>query len=132
MTVSDLWKTWRSRQVARREFRTLDPTQREEIARDAGIDLATLEALSGQAPYYGTELERLMGALALDPDTVKRGNPGIFRDMSVVCSGCIAHSRCRRHLDNGTARGAYTNYCPNALTLTALWRDRAVTGERHV
>lgn len=125
MTVSDLWKKWRARQMSYREFGALDQAQREELARDTGVDRARLEALSAQGAPRGDELERLMGALALDPGRVRRTYPGVFRDMSIVCSECIAHRRCRDRLNDGTAARGYTEYCPNAQTLGALGQKRA-------
>ncbi len=124
MTVSDLWKKWRSRQISVREFNALDPAQRDELARDTGVDRATLEILSAQGTYREDELEQLMGTLALDVGRVKRTYPAVFRDMSVVCSECVARSLCRDHLDDGTARQAYKDYCPNTLTLNALRREQ--------
>lgn len=125
MSVAKIWKKWRARQSLYREFSALDPAQREELARDNGVDRSTLESLSAQRSWRGNELERLMGALALDIGRIKRTYPAAFRDMSIVCSECIAYRRCRDRLDDGTARQAYAGYCPNALTLNALSQKQA-------
>lgn len=127
MGVAEIWEKWKVRRTLACELSSLDMTQREELARDVCVSEGAFERLyvTGERT---DELERLMCALALDPEKTEIVNPGaITRDMSLVCSGCLMINRCRRELEAGSARQNYNKYCPNALTLNALLEEQGLS-----
>jgi hypothetical protein len=113
-------RQWQSSWARAHEFDALGPDQREALARDIGVPEDVMVRLVARGPQSGAELPRLMQALSLDPDRVRRTHPALMRDMSVTCSGCAVAARCRRHLDQGHARLLHGLYCPNAETLREL------------
>ncbi len=113
-------RQWQSSWARAHEFDALGQDQREALARDIGVPEDVMVRLVARGPQSGAELSRLMQALSLDPDRVRRTHPALMRDMSVTCSGCTVSARCRRHLDPGHARLLHGLYCPNAETLREL------------
>jgi len=127
MGVAEIWEKWKVRRALANELSSLDMIQREELARDVCVPEEAFERLFVAGPRTD-QLERLMCALALDPEKTEIGNPGaVTRDMSLVCSGCPMINRCRRELEAGSARQNYNEYCPNALTLNALLEAQALS-----
>jgi hypothetical protein len=127
MGIAAIWEKWKVRRALANELNSLDMSQREELARDVCVSEGIFERLYAAGPRTG-QLERLMCALALDPDETEIVNQGaVTRDMSRVCSGCLMIDRCRRELEAGSARQNYNGYCPNALTLNALLEAQALS-----
>jgi hypothetical protein len=124
MGLATTIRQWQSSWARAHEFAALEQDQREALARDIGLSEDVLAGLVTQGAGAGAELPRLMGALSLDADRVRRTHPALMRDMSVTCSGCAAAARCRPHLDQGLARWLYGLYCPNAETLRELRGER--------
>jgi len=124
MNLTEVWEKLQSHLASTRELNALDASQREELARDVGVSESVFERLFGTA--RNDELERLMYVLELDIRKIPLTNPGsILRDMSIVCSECALASRCQRELRAGSASTNYNQYCPNALTLSALRAEQA-------
>lgn len=127
MGVAAVWEKWKLRRALANEFNSLDLAQRAELARDVCVSDEAFERLY-VAGDRTDELERLMCALALDPEDTEITNPGaITRDMSLMCSGCLMINRCRRELEAGSARYSFNEYCPNALTLNALLDEQSLS-----
>ena len=110
---------WSDYRVAR-AYEALQREEREALARDAGIPQETLARLVSRGAAAGTELPRLLEALHLDPETLRRKHPDVMRDLQITCSTCAATKECRRDLGQGIARLTFHQYCPNADTLAAL------------
>lgn len=127
MGIGAVWEKWKSRRALAHEFNSLGLAQRAELARDVCVSDEAFERLF-IAGDRTDELERLMCALALDPEDTEIVNPGaVTRDMSLVCSGCLMINRCRRELEAGSARYSFNEYCPNALTLNALLEEQSLS-----
>ncbi|QRM31279.1 DUF6455 family protein [Microvirga sp. VF16] len=113
-------KRWQSNWMRAHEFASLDPDQRNALARDIGVPAEMLPILVARGPEAAGELPRLMNALSLDADRIRHIHATLMRDMSLTCSGCTAAVRCRHDLDRGRAPTHYGEYCPNAETLQEL------------
>jgi hypothetical protein len=111
--------TWRCGWAAERELQNLDANELRALAEDVGFSTDRLIGLTTRGAKGAEELPRLMRALGLVPEEVARTHPDVMRDMSVVCSGCVAASHCRNALDSGWAP-VVQRYCPNTVTLKAL------------
>lgn len=113
-------RQWRSDWKRTHEFEPLGSDERVAMARDIGVSEDVLGRLVARGPEAGAELPRLMAALSLDADQIRRTQAAVMRDMSLTCSQCLVAARCRRDLDHGRALSAYHGYCPNAETLREL------------
>jgi hypothetical protein len=58
MRVADTWKRWATRRAAVRELNALGMSERENVARDASITVATLDALATRDANSSDELQR--------------------------------------------------------------------------
>jgi hypothetical protein len=119
-------RQWQSIWARSHELEALAPDQREALARDIGVPEDVLIRLGARGPQAGAELPRLMQALSLDLERIRRERAALVRDMSVTCSECAVSARCRRDLDRGQASLTYRGYCPNAETLRELGGERPV------
>jgi hypothetical protein len=123
MNVAGIIEAWLHRLAAAGELASLGAEAHGSVARDLGITEGTLVALAEKGPQ--DQLPRMMRALALDPEQIRRRTPGILRDMEVVCSRCRRARQCRRNLDRGQAGRNFGAFCPNETTLTALREEKA-------
>jgi len=124
MNLGNNVREWRKRWADAWELESLGQEQREALARDLGVPPDLLPALVARGPDAAAELPRLMQALALDADEVRKIHAALMRDMSLTCSGCTAAVRCRDDLHAGRATDHFGEYCPNAEALREL-RDEA-------
>ncbi|MBQ0819622.1 DUF6455 family protein [Microvirga terrae] len=123
-------KRWRETWRQRHELESLDRDQRDALARDIGVSADMLPLLAARDPGAAEELPRLMEALSLDPDRIRRIHSALMRDMSLTCSGCTAAVRCRQDLEHERAPAHYAAYCPNAGTLLDLQEEAAPESAR--
>ena len=130
MGLGSTIRQWRANWAQAHELDALDRDQRDALARDIGVAAEMLPALAARGPDAAAELQRLMEALSLDPEQVRKIHAALMRDMSVTCSGCTTAVRCRDDLDRGRAWDHYTKYCPNAETLQELDCERFVRAAR--
>ena len=72
------------------------------------------------ASHVAELLPRMIRALALNPTAVRRDHPEIFRSLQAACEICERVGRCGRCLEDGSASGAYQDFCLNAPVLRAL------------
>ena len=120
MNLGNTVRQWQMRWAQVRELEALGREQREALARDIGIPPEMLPVLVARGPDAAAELPRLMQALSLDADEIRKIHAALMRDMSLTCSGCTAAVRCRDDLDAGRSPARFGAYCPNAETLTDL------------
>ena len=121
MGLAAMIRQWQSRRTQARELDALGAEQRQALARDIGIPEDVLFDLAARGAEAGSELPRLMDALSLDVERIRRTRTALMQDMTMTCSRCPATAHCRRRLDQGHARLLYSLYCPNADTLRELW-----------
>jgi hypothetical protein len=112
------------------EFGECSPEEVMRIAADIGIPPGELRALAAKGPGAANLLERLLIKLCVDPVQLANTNPAIMRDLQRLCVVCGQKARCQHELREGTAAEHYREYCPNAFTLDALFRQKADPG-RH-
>ncbi|MCC6888367.1 MAG: hypothetical protein IT536_07535 [Hyphomicrobiales bacterium] len=100
------------------ELRRLGGDERRRIARDCALSEPELRLLAGQGKDAADLLTRRMRALALDPGSIGYRQ---MCDLRRCCAQCPSKRRCARELgDTGAGWLAWSAYCPNAYTLTAL------------
>ncbi|WP_454618172.1 hypothetical protein [Bradyrhizobium cenepequi] len=102
------------------EIRSLSAAEVCSVAHDLRISPAQLETLVARGPHGADELPKMLKALGIDEDAIKREEPGVLHDMTRVCALCIEKSRCNRELEAGTAALHHRDYCANTYTLDSL------------
>lgn len=113
-------RSWWANRPPRTPLHDIELAEREALARDLGLDRDTLERIAASGPQAGRELHRMLVALKLDPEVVKKREPVLIRDMSMTYSTCLTVRDCRKHLDRGVARAVYQYTCPKAASIAML------------
>src|SRR5262245_57344497 len=110
---------WLKRRRDRAELNALDTCEHDRVAHDLGVGVAELDYLVRVA-HDPVELPRMMAAIGIDEEALKRAQPSLRREMERVCSLCETTTVCRNELASGTAGVSYPYFCPNAEELKAL------------
>lgn len=90
------------------------------IAHDLNLSTAELNTLVRRGAHASDKLARMMHALHIDPEAIRRLEPMVMRDLERVCTLCAHKRECAHELDAGKAAEDYAEFCPNADTLGAL------------
>jgi hypothetical protein len=90
------------------------------IAHDLNISTAELNTLVRRGAHASDELTKMMAALCIDAEAIRRVEPMVLRDLERVCSLCEHKRQCAHEVAACKAAEDYTEFCPNADTLTAL------------
>ncbi len=107
------------------EFGECSPEEVVRIAADIGVPAAELRALAAKGPGAADLLEKLLIKLYVDPAQLAKTSPEVMRDLQRLCVFCGQKERCQHELKEGTAAEHYREYCPNAFTLDALFKQNA-------
>jgi hypothetical protein len=110
---------WLKRRREAAELDGLDAGQRAHVAHDLGVSAAELDFLVRES-RDPVELPRLLAALGIDEEALRRAEPAISRDMLRVCSLCESVDACKYALAQGIADHAYKQFCPNADTIATI------------
>ena len=102
-----------------------DPREVGRIAADLGIGATELRNLAEAKPGSADLLKGMLPALGIDPARLAETDPLVMRDLQRLCVTCRNKNRCRRELDDFSASEHYHEFCPNAVTLDALLKDRS-------
>lgn len=97
----------------------------EQIAKDLSISAGDLRAIASKGPGAADQLQKMLVALEVDPDTLMKGDPATMRDLQRLCAACTHKRRCQHELAEGTAAAHFHEFCPNAFTLDAIFREKA-------
>lgn len=96
----------------------------QHIAHDLGVSATDLHELVRSGPHSADELPKMMAALKLDLEDIRRIEPLVVRDMERVCGLCSHKHRCDHELAAGTAAANHREFCNNAETLDSLIQQR--------
>ena len=92
------------------------------IARDIGVSPDELIFVANKGPHAADELPKLLRALGVDPQKLNSDDPALMRSLQRICISCGHKDQCQHNLAAGTAVDKYHDYCPNAMSLDALFR----------
>jgi len=99
----------------------------DEVARmahDLGVNAQELISLAAKGPQAADQLSKLLRALGVDPEKLGSGETAMMRDLQRICISCDHKNQCERDLATGAAVQHFRDYCPNALSIEALF-DRS-------
>jgi len=94
------------------------------IARDIGVSPEELRFAASKGPHAADELPKLLRALGVDPQKLASDDPAIMRSLERICISCGHKNQCQHDLAAGTAASHYRDYCPNAMSLDALFHSK--------
>lgn len=105
----------------RNELENCGADEVAHIARDLGVNPGDLVSMASKGEHAADQLPKLLRALGVDPDKLALGNAAMMRDLQRICITCSHKSRCEHDLASGTAGQRYHDYCPNAVSIDALF-----------
>jgi len=123
--VAGWWRNWTA---VRANMASLDCCGADEagrIAHDVGVTTSELRALAGKWPESADLLNRRLAALELDPEEIRRAEPGVLPDLQRVCTMCANERECEHDLASDPSDPVWREYCPNVMTLDASTAERA-------
>ena len=97
------------------------PDQVMSMAKDIGVTPSELRELASKGPDAADLIQKMLVALHVDPKALAHGDPLAMRDLQKLCIVCSNKSQCEHELANGTAAEHFRVFCPNAVTLDALF-----------
>jgi hypothetical protein len=118
--LADWWRNWRNRCDAVSDLACCGADEIERVARDVGLTSAELRTMAGKWPSAADLLRQRMAHLDLDASEVTQTQPLVMRDLQRSCTVCQSKRKCMRDLSRDPDNPVWQDYCPNAMTLTAL------------
>jgi ribosomal protein S14 len=106
------------------ELGQCSPEDVSQIARDLGVSSIELRELANKGPHAADLVQKMLVALHVDPKVIADTDPLVMRDLQRLCINCGDKKRCERELAAGTAAEHFHEFCPNALTLDALFEQK--------
>ena len=95
-----------------------------QIAKDLGVPAAELRALVRKGPGAADLLQKMLVALKVNPQALAKSDPAVMRDLQRLCVACSHKKQCEHELAKGTAAEHFHDFCPNAFTLDALFKQK--------
>jgi hypothetical protein len=123
--VIDIFGNWLNHRRDVAQVCDCDDDEFRRIAHDLGVSANDLDGLVRAGPHAADELPKMMAALNLNADDIRRVEPLVMRDMERVCGLCSHKNRCDSELVAGTAAERHNEFCNNALTLDTLIKEGA-------
>jgi hypothetical protein len=94
------------------------------IAKDLGVPVSDLRGLAAKGPGAADVLQKMLLALSVDPQALAKSDPAVTRDLQRICIFCSQKRRCQHELAESTAAENFREFCPNAYTLDALFKQK--------
>jgi hypothetical protein len=94
------------------------------IAKDLGVAVSDLRGLAAKGPGAVDALQKMLLALSVDPQALAKADPAVMRDLQRICIVCSQKGRCRHELAEGTSAENFREFCPNAYTLEAWFKQK--------
>jgi hypothetical protein len=117
----DRWfRAWRRRRTRLAELASCGPAEVEHMARDLGMSRGELSVLAGKWPDSADLLSR-----RLEQVNLAAVAPQVLRDLERVSTLCGSKRKCEYDLTIHPSNPAWTEYCPNAPTISALMAERS-------
>lgn len=101
------------------------PDEVMQIAKDLGVPASDLRAMASKGPGAADLLEKMLVALNVNPHALMQSDPATMRDLQRLCITCANKKRCQHELAQGTAAEHFHEFCPNAFTLDAVFKQKA-------
>ena len=116
MNITAAIQRWWTGRKELRAFDALGSEGRAALARDRGLAEDTLARIVSRGTRGGAELPRLLRAVGLYPESLRRTCPEVLREMQVAAPGAWWRVGVASISSRGLSRATYREYCPNAHT----------------
>ena len=113
-------REWSRRRARLAELASCGPAEVEQMARDLGMSRGELSVLAGKWPDSADLLSR-----RLEQVNLTGVESQVLRDLERVCTLCGSKRQCEYDLTIHPSSPAWTKYCPNAPTISALMSERS-------
>ena len=120
--IANWVKRYRHAVGVRGEFAHCGAEEVALIARDIGVSPVELITIANKGPHAADELPKLLRALGVDPQKLGSNDPALMRSLQRICISCEHKDQCQHDLAAGTVTSNYRDYCPNAMSLDALFQ----------
>jgi len=124
-SIADWVNKYREKFKAVGSLGICSPDEVMQIAKDLSLSTAELQELARKGPNAADLLLKMLVALKVDPEVLKKTDPHVMRDLQRLCTTCGARKRCEHELARGTANKHFRDFCPNAFTLSALLSQKS-------
>ena len=108
----------------RDELRQCSQEDAMQIAKDLGVSVGDLRSLAAKGAGAANALPKMLTALSVNAQALTDGDPAVMRDLQRTCILCHHKSRCQRELAEGSAAQHFREFCPNAYTFNALFKQK--------
>ena len=122
--VADRVKKYRYAVGLREDLANCGVEEVARMARDLGINPREFIPLATKGPEAADQLSTLLRALGVDPKALASNDNAMMRDLQRICIACGHKNQCERDLAAGTATEHFHDYCPNALSIDALFQSK--------
>ena len=122
--IANWMKKYRHAVGLREDLANCGAEEVARMARDLGINPRELIPLATQGPKAADQLSKLLRALGVDPKVLASGKNATMRDMQRICITCGHKNQCKQNIVAGTAARNFHDYCPNALSIDALFHSK--------
>jgi transcriptional regulator with XRE-family HTH domain len=106
----------------RNELADCGPDEVRSMAKDIGVSAGQLRELASKGQDAANLLQKMLVALHVDPKALADTDSLIMHDLQRLCITCSDKKRCKHELAAGTAATTFREFCPNAITLDALFK----------
>ncbi len=120
--IADWVRRYRHAIGLRDELADCGPDEVRSMAKDIGVSPSQLRELASKGPAAADLLQKMLVALRVDPKVLADIDPLIAYDLQRLCISCGNKKRCKHELADGTAAKTFREYCPNAITLDAVFK----------
>ena len=100
-----------------------EPNEVMQIAKELGVPANELREIVRKGPGAAAQLQKMLVALKVDAAVLEKANPAVMRDLQRLCITCGSKKQCQHELAKGTAAEHFHEFCPNAFTLDALFKQ---------
>lgn len=121
--IADWVNKYRHATGVRGDLGYCGPNEVMQIAKDLGLPASELREIVKKGPGAADQLQKMLVALKVDAKVLEKASPAVMRDLQRLCISCGNKKRCEHELAKGTAAEHFHEYCPNAFTLDALFKQ---------
>jgi hypothetical protein len=129
-SIADWVTRYRSAAGCTGDFGSCSAEEVGWVAKDLGLSVKDLRELASKGPHAADLVQKMLIALKVDPQVIAKSDPPVMRDLQRLCINCTDKKRCTGELKDGTAAEHYHEFCPNALTLDALFDEHQPIASR--
>jgi transcriptional regulator with XRE-family HTH domain len=122
--IANWVKRYREAIGLRHELANCGAEEVAAMARDIGLTPQELEFFASKGQHAADELPKLLRALGVDPQKLASDRRTPLRDLQRICITCGHKRQCQHELAAGTAASRYHDYCPNAISIDALFHPK--------